>query len=51
MYEALLRTVERKPNATAWDFMGYTATYKEFAQLIDRCAEGLYALGLKEVIP
>ena len=48
MYEALMRTVQRKPNAIAWDFMGYTATYKEFAQLIDRCAEGLYALGLRE---
>ncbi|MGQ9842185.1 MAG: AMP-binding protein [Spirochaetota bacterium] len=48
MYEALMSTVQRKPNAIAWDFMGYTATYKEFAQLIDMCAEGLYALGLRE---
>lgn len=30
MYEALMSTVQHKPNAIAWDFMGYTATYKEF---------------------
>lgn len=48
MYEALMNTVSRKPNTIAWDFMGHTATYKEFSKLIDQCARGLYALGLRE---
>ena len=47
MYEALRRTVERCPDALAYDFFGTTATYRQFAEEIDRCAAALAALGLK----
>jgi len=48
LYEALKKTVARFPDKKAWDFMGYTATYKEFAEEIDKCANALAALGLKK---
>ena len=47
MYEALIRTVARCPDALAYDFFGTTATYRQFADEIDRCAAALADLGLK----
>jgi long-chain acyl-CoA synthetase len=47
MYEALMQTVERCPQAVAYDFLGTTATYGQFAADIDCCADALAALGLK----
>ena len=48
MYEALLRTMARCPNALAFDFFGTTATYRQFADTIDSCADALAAMGLKQ---
>jgi len=48
MYEALMQTVERCPQAVAYDFLGTTATYRQFAADIDRCADALAAMGLKQ---
>ncbi|MBI9086232.1 MAG: AMP-binding protein [Desulfobacterales bacterium] len=48
MYEALKQTVEKTPDALAYDFFGTTATYRQFAAEIDRCADALAALGLKQ---
>ncbi len=48
MYEALMRSVARYPEAVAYDFMGYTSTYRKFAEEIDRCAAALAALGMKK---
>jgi len=48
MYEALMQTVYRNPDAVAYDFFGYTATYRQFGAEIDRCADALAALGLKK---
>ncbi len=48
MYEALMRSVARYPEAVAYDFMGYTSTYRQFAEEIDRCAAALAALGMKK---
>ena len=48
MYEALMRSVDRNPEAIAYDFMGRTSTYRDFAAEIDRCARSLYALGLRK---
>jgi long-chain acyl-CoA synthetase len=48
MYEALMRTVARCPEAPAFDFFGTTATYRQFAEAIDRCADALAAMGLKQ---
>ncbi len=48
MYEALMDSVKKKPDAIAWDFMDYTATYTEFAEAIDTCANALADIGLRE---
>ncbi|KJS30680.1 MAG: hypothetical protein VR64_15505 [Desulfatitalea sp. BRH_c12] len=48
LYEAVLQTARAHPDAVAYDFMGYTATYSGFLAEIDRCANGLAALGLKQ---
>jgi long-chain acyl-CoA synthetase len=48
IYEAVMRTARRIPGATAYDFLGRTSTYEELADEIDRCADGLSALGLRE---
>lgn len=48
MYEALMNSVRKKGNAIAYDFLGYRATYRQFADEIDLCANALSALGLKK---
>lgn len=48
MYEALMQTVGQYPDRTAYDYLDYTATYKEFAAQIDAFANALAALGLKK---
>jgi len=48
MYEAVMRTVERCPDAVAYDFLGYTSTYRRFGHEIDRCADALASLGMKK---
>ena len=32
MYEALLKTVAKYPDCIAYDFLGYTSTYSQFAE-------------------
>jgi long-chain acyl-CoA synthetase len=46
LYEALVRTAQRVPDAIAWDFLDTTATYRELVASIDVCAAALSALGL-----
>ncbi len=48
MYEALVQTAEMRPDALAYDFLDTTATYRQFITDIDRCADALAVLGLKE---
>jgi hypothetical protein len=48
MYEALMLTVFRSPEAIAYDFLGCVSTYEAFGTAIDRCADGLAGLGLKK---
>jgi len=48
MYEAVMRTVERCPEAIAYDFFGYTSTYRQFGKDIDRCADAMASLGMKK---
>ncbi len=48
MYEAVMNTVKKYPDAIAYDFLGYTSTYKRFAEEIDRCADALASLGLRK---
>jgi long-chain acyl-CoA synthetase len=47
LYEALVQTAERVPEAVAWDFVGATSTYGNLVAAIDACANALAALGLK----
>jgi long-chain acyl-CoA synthetase len=46
MYEAVMQTVQKCPDATAYDFFGYTSSYSQFGRDIDRCADALASLGL-----
>jgi long-chain acyl-CoA synthetase len=48
MYEALMQSVSRNPDAVAYDYMDYQSTYRQFARDIDQCAAALSALGLKQ---
>ncbi|MBA3008733.1 MAG: AMP-binding protein [Proteobacteria bacterium] len=48
MYEAMMQSANRVPDKIAWDFMGTLCTYKDFAQAISHCADGLASLGLKK---
>jgi long-chain acyl-CoA synthetase len=48
MYEALRRTADQHSDAIAYDFFGYTSTYRKFMSEIDQCAAALAALGLKK---
>ena len=48
MYEAVMRTVAVCPDAPAWDFMGTVATYRELREQVDRCADALAGLGLRQ---
>ncbi|MGE5232446.1 MAG: AMP-binding protein [Deltaproteobacteria bacterium] len=46
LYDAIMATVRRVPEAVAYDFLGATATYREFGRLIDQVADGLASLGM-----
>lgn len=46
MYEALAQTAQEKPDSLAYDFLGYTSSYRRFMTEIDQCADALSALGL-----
>ena len=39
MYEAIRQSAERNADSIAYDFLDYTATYREFIWEIDRCAD------------
>lgn len=46
LYDTIMATARRVPEAVAYDFLGATATYGEFGRLIDQVADGLASLGL-----
>ncbi len=48
MYRALADSAAKYPDATAYDFLGYTSTYRRFIEEIDQCANALGSLGLKK---
>ncbi|MCP4136051.1 MAG: hypothetical protein GY754_34090, partial [bacterium] len=45
IYESLVRTRDKYPDSLAYDFFGYTSTYKKFIEEIDRFAHALAARG------
>jgi long-chain acyl-CoA synthetase len=46
LYDAVMTTVRRIPDAVAFDFLGRKGTYRELGEAIDRCADAFAALGL-----
>ena len=48
MFESLMRSVRKYPDSIAYDFIGYTCTYRNFAKEIERFAAALMAIGLKK---
>jgi long-chain acyl-CoA synthetase len=48
LYEAVLATAQRTPDAVAWEFFGTTATYRELCRSIDTTANALAAIGLRQ---
>ena len=48
MYEAVKLSGELRPDEPAYDFLGYTSTYRRFLEEIDHCADALAAIGLKK---
>lgn len=48
MYEAVKLSAELRPDELAYDFLGYTSTYRRFLTEIDHCADALAAIGLKK---
>ena len=48
MYQMVAEAARRKPNHTAYVFMGKKTTYREFMQRIDAAARGLYKMGIRK---
>lgn len=46
LYEALGQTAKDHPDSIAYDFLGYTSSYRRFMEEIDQCADALASLGL-----
>ncbi|MFO7710121.1 MAG: AMP-binding protein [Desulfobacterales bacterium] len=48
LYDAVAATARKYPEAPAYDFMGFTSTYRRLVSDIDCCANGLAGLGLRQ---
>ena len=48
MAELVLRTAQKYPDITAYDFFGCKQTYRGFADEIRQCSRGLLAAGIKK---
>ena len=48
MVEAVSRIAEQYPNNIAFDFMGKSTTYRELVKNIERCAQSLKTIGIRE---
>ncbi|MBN2853456.1 MAG: acyl--CoA ligase [Clostridia bacterium] len=48
IYQIIKMNAEKNLDSIAYDFLGFTSTYGEFLKDIDRCADYLYASGIKE---
>ena len=47
LYEAVVQTAARVPDAIAWDFLDTESNYRDFVAAIDRCADALASFGLR----
>jgi long-chain acyl-CoA synthetase len=48
LYQVVMNSVRRVPDAIAYEFLGYQSTYREFGDAIGQCAAALAALGLRQ---
>ena len=48
MVEAVNQIAEQYPNNIAFDFMGKSTTYRELVKNIERCAQSLKTIGIRE---
>ena len=48
MYQMVAQAAKRKPNNTAYVFMGKKTSYLEFMQRIEAAAKGLYKMGIRK---
>ena len=48
MYQMVAQAAKRKPNNTAYVFMGKKTSYQEFMQRIEAAAKGLYKMGIRK---
>ena len=48
MYQLVAQAAKRKPNNTAYVFMGKKTSYQEFMQRIEAAAKGLYKMGIRK---
>lgn len=48
LYQVVMNSVRRVPDAIAYEFLGYQSTYREFGEAIGQCAAALAALGLRQ---
>ena len=48
MYQMVAQAAKRKPNNTAYVFMGKKTSYQEFMKRIEAAAKGLYKMGIRK---
>ena len=48
LYDQIVNSKEKYPNNIAIEYLGKKITFKELVQFIDRAAQGLYNLGIRE---
>ena len=48
LYQAIEESAKRNPYNIAIEYMGKNINYKQFLQLIDRCARSFLEIGIKE---
>ena len=48
MYQMVAQAAKRKPNNTAYVFMGKKTSYQEFMQRLEAAAKGLYKMGIRK---
>lgn len=48
LYQVIMRTVARVPDAVAYEFLGYQSSYRELGRAIGQCAAALHGLGLRQ---
>ncbi len=48
MFEAVCKIADEYPKNIAFDFMGKSTTYRNFVQMVEKCARSLKTIGVRE---